>query len=199
MPAIIGSSEGAREIACLVPEYIDMLYTRTITHNTIAQEDPMAGTFTSLQYHCVFSTKNRAPLIHEELRGRLYEFIGGVVRSECPVLKSGKRNGGLIAIGGMPDHVHLLVRWPANRTVSDLMRIVKSKSSGWVSETFPARRSFRWQEGYGAFSASKSGISAIETYIANQAEHHRTQSFQEEFIAFLRLHEIDFDPETIWL
>jgi len=139
------------------------------------EETTMAGTFTSLHYHLIFSTKNRAPLIKERHRERLYEYIGGVIRSECKVLQSGKRTGGLIAIGGMPDHLHVLVRWPQNRTVSNLMRIVKSRSSRWMSD-LPDAGSFSWQEGYGAFSVSQSGIADVDSYIRNQADHHATRS-----------------------
>jgi len=159
----------------------------------------MAGTFTSLHYHIVFSTKNRLPLIRESYKESLNEYITGIVRSEAKVLKSGKRTGGIVAIGGMPDHMHILVRWPANRTVSDLVRIVKSKSSGWVSDTHPDAKDFKWQEGYGGFSVSQSGILDVVAYIQNQEQHHARRTFKEEFLALLEKHELDYDPDTIWL
>jgi len=159
----------------------------------------MAGTFTSLHYHLVFSTKNRNPLIHDSFKKRLETYIGGIIKSESKVLKSGKRTAALLAIGGMSDHMHMLVRWPANRTVSDLMRITKSKSSGWLTNTFPEAKQFSWQEGYGGFSVSKSGLAEVEAYILNQEKHHATKTFQEEFLALLEKHEIEYDPNTIWL
>ena len=149
----------------------------------------MAGTFTSLHYHLVFSTKDRFPFLDADLRARLYEYIGGIIRSE---------NGILLEAGGMPDHVHLLVRLPTQTAVSDWMRIIKSKSSGWVHETFPGKEKFAWQEGYGAFTVSQSDLERVKEYIRNQAEHHRTRSFQEEFVRFLKVHEIEYDERLIW-
>ena len=153
----------------------------------------MAGTFTSLHYHLVFSTKNREPTIHADIQARLHEYLGGIIRSESD------KKGALLSAGGMPDHLHLLVCWPANRTVSDLMRIAKSKSSGWIHDTFPERASFAWQEGYGAFTVSKSDVNSVRRYIENQAEHHAHRDFKSEFRQFLERHEIDYDENTIWL
>ncbi|GAA5483308.1 IS200/IS605 family transposase [Haloferula sargassicola] len=101
----------------------------------------MAGTHTALHFHLVFSTKDRVPMIHADLQPRLYEFIGGVIRRE---------NGTLLSIGGMPDHLHLLARLSPSVCLSDFMRALKSKSSGWVHETFPGSSKFAWQPGYGA-------------------------------------------------
>lgn len=116
--------------------------------------------------------------------------MGGTIRSE---------KGTLLQIGGMPDHVHLLVRWSANRTISDLVRIVKSKSSGWVHNTFPNRTDFSWQDGYGAFTVSQSDLGGVTDYIRSQPDHHRKRDFKEEFRQFLKLHAIDFDERYIWL
>jgi putative transposase len=149
----------------------------------------MAGTFTALHYHLVFSTKDRFPMIDGLLQPRLFGYMGGVIRSE---------GGTPVAIGGMPDHVHLLVRWPAKRAVSDLMRVVKSRSSGWVHQTFPGKEKFAWQEGYGAFSVSKSDLERVADYVRNQAEHHRTRGFKEEFARFLESHGIEYDEGVIW-
>ena len=149
----------------------------------------MAGTFTALHYHLVFSTKDRVPLLDGDIAPRLHDYAGGIIRSE---------KGVLLEIGGMPDHLHLLVRWPAKRSVSDLMRIVKSKTSGWIHNTFPERSQFEWQEGYGAFTVSRSDLAVVSDYIRNQAEHHRVRSFQEEFLSFLERHEIDYDERFIW-
>ena len=149
----------------------------------------MPQSFTSLHVHLAFSTKDRAPLIGTGLAPRLYSYIGGILRAE---------GAALVAAGGMPDHVHLLVSMSKQMSVSDTLRLVKANSSKWMHETFPEQRDFAWQAGYGAFAVSFSQIDTIKRYLANQAEHHRTRSFQEEFIALLERHHIEFDQRYIW-
>lgn len=149
----------------------------------------MPHTFSQLLIHVVFATKDRAPLIDASMESRLHEYIGGIIRNE---------NGVLCAAGGMPDHLHLLIRWRTDRSIADLMRNVKASSSGWIHATFPALAKFAWQEGYGAFSVSKSAEADVKAYISHQEEHHRTRSFQEEFIAFLKAHEIPFDERYLF-
>ncbi len=149
----------------------------------------MAGTFTKLWYHLVFSTKHRANLITPELQPRLHEYLGGIVRAA---------GGTALEIGGTSDHVHLLVRWRADEAVSELLRRVKRNSSAWLHETFPERRAFYWQKGYGAFTVSHSNVEHVRRYIGGQGEHHRTQSFQDEFLEFLRRHEVEYDERYIW-
>jgi REP element-mobilizing transposase RayT len=137
----------------------------------------------------IFSTKDRAPLITAEVRPRLFEYIGGILRSEkCA----------LIAAGGMPDHVHLLVSMDRRISLSEAMRLVKTNSSRWVHGTFPALTGFAWQAGYGAFSVSHSHLQTVEAYLSRQAEHHRTVTFQEEFVAFLQRHGIAYDERYLW-
>ena len=149
----------------------------------------MPGTYSKLLYHFVFSTKGRRPSITFDAAPRLHEYMGGIVRSI---------NGSALRIGGMPDHVHLLIRWRTDETVAALMRTVKARSSAWVHDTFPALRGFAWQDGYGVFTVSQSQVAGVEQYIANQSEHHRTRSFQEELVEFLRAHEIEYDERYIW-
>ena len=115
--------------------------------------------------------------------------MGGIVRS---------MNGIAVRIGGMPDHVHLLVRWRTDETLAALMRTVKARSSAWIHDNFPELRGFAWQDGYAAFTVSQSQAAAVERYIATQAEHHRKHSFQEELIDFFRAHEIEYDERYIW-
>jgi len=119
--------------------------------------------------------------------------MGGIIRSEADCEKCG-----LLNIGGMPDHVHLLVRWPAKKTLSDLMRVLKSKSTAWVNNEIKPEMAFAWQEGYGAFTVSLSEMEAVTRYIQNQEEHHRVRSFKEEFILFLDKHEVSYDESLIW-
>ncbi len=148
----------------------------------------MANTFTNLLFHIVFSTKHREPLIHPLLRDRLYGYIGGILREE---------GGILLEIGGMPDHVHLLTRLKADRSVAETVRTVKSGSSKWAHQTFPENAQFAWQVGYGAFSVSESQVATVRHYISTQEEHHTRLSFKDELIALLRKHGIEFDERYL--
>jgi len=149
----------------------------------------MPQSYVCLYCHIIFSTKNREPLIITDCASRIYEYIGGIVRAkECK----------LISAGGMPDHVHLLASLSKQTCVSDIIRDIKSNSSRWIYETFDRLRGFAWQTGYGAFSVSLSNIDSVCKYIIDQQEHHRVRSFQEEFIAFLKRHRLDYDERYIW-
>src|SRR5687768_7050399 len=109
----------------------------------------MAGTFTNLLYHLVFSTKDRIPLIDQRLQHNLYEYIGGIIRGE---------GGVLLEIGGMPDHVHLLTKFKPVKSVSEMLNRIKAKSSKWANETKLIEQDFAWQGGYAAFSVSESQV-----------------------------------------
>lgn len=147
----------------------------------------MSQTYHKLLYHVVFSTKYRAPLIEPGWRPDLHAFIGGIVR---------KRRGELLAAGGIPDHIHLLVRLAADRSVADVVRDIKSVSSGWRHEG--GDRGFAWQGGYGAFTVSPSAVPDVTAYIDRQEEHHRERTFQEEFRALLVRHGIEYDERYLW-
>jgi putative transposase len=148
----------------------------------------MADTFTNLLFHLVFSTKHRAPFLREPLRERLYEYLGGTLRQEGSVL---------LEIGGMPDHVHLLTRLKADRSVAEAVRTLKSSSSKWVHHTFPQYDEFAWQTGYGAFSVSESQVGVVRRYIRSQPEHHAKVSFQEELVTMLRKNRIEFEERFL--
>ena len=148
----------------------------------------MPQSFSSLHCHLVFSTKHRQPFINAELQPRLFEYIGGIARN---------KNFPLIAAGGIPDHVHLLISLPRTLSVSDAVRVIKTNSSSWLHDEIGLRE-FEWQTGYGAFAVSYSGIDQVKTYLANQADHHRRQSFQEEFLELLRRHNLTWDERYIW-
>ena len=149
----------------------------------------MPSAYTQNYYHTVFSTKSRVEWIKPELEERLYPFLGGIAKDlRCQS----------IAINGTADHVHLLLRYPADLSHSDMLRHIKGRSSKWTHESFPELASFAWQEGYGGFTVSKSMVETVEHYIRNQKEHHKRQDFKSEFLELLRKHEIDFDPETIF-
>ena len=139
--------------------------------------------FTSCLIHCVWSTKNREPLLTSDLRDRLWAYLGGIARENK--MKA-------LAIGGAVDHVHILISVPATLSIAKAMQLLKGNSSKWIHETFPKMRSFEWQEGYGAFSIGVSAVEATTDYIRNQAEHHRTRTFREELVAMLRKHGFEY-------
>jgi len=149
----------------------------------------MGHSYCSAYYHCVFSTKERRRTITPKLQERLWPYLGGVARKNHLVA---------LAIGGIEDHVHMLLSLPTTLTISKAMQLVKGNSSKWVHDEFPEHHNFAWQEGYGAFSIGVSQIDTTKQYIINQAEHHRTKTFQEEFLAFLKKHEIEYDPRYVW-
>lgn len=148
----------------------------------------MPGTFTQLLVHLIFSTKHRQPWISDRIEDRLYAYMGGIIRSE---------GGTLFEIGGAPDHVHLYVRCKADVSISDLMRIVKSKSSRWMHESFADLGAFAWQEGYTAFSVSRSQEDAVRTYIRNQRAHHARRDLKEELRRLLEAHGVEFDERYL--
>lgn len=148
----------------------------------------MPGTYSQILFHIVFSTKNREPWITSDVAERLYAYMGGLVRAE---------KGVLYTIGGIEDHVHMYLRWRPDASLSDLLRVVKSRSSKWVHETFPSLKAFAWQEGFSAFSVSKSQEAAVKKYIARQSEHHRKEDFKTELLRFFRAHAISFDEKFV--
>lgn len=149
----------------------------------------MPSAWTQNFYHTVFSTKDRLGMISPDLENRLYPFIGGIVRDlRCT----------LLAINGMPDHIHLLVRYRPDLSHSDLLQQVKGRSSKWINETFPRCGRFAWQEGYGGFTVSTSVVPAVKQYIAHQKEHHKKQDFKTEFLELLRRHGIEFDEHEVF-
>lgn len=147
----------------------------------------MASTYSNLLFHLIFSTKSREPLIAPAWQDDLYGYLGGIVRN---------RRGMLLAAGGMPDHVHLLVKSPTDLPVADLVRDVKSVSTGWRREAGDG--GFGWQTGYGAFTVSESVCPTVVKYIHTQADHHRTRTFQDEFVEFLTRHGVEYDPDYLW-
>ena len=140
-------------------------------------------------FHCVFSTKDRRPFIIPPLRERLWPFLGGIAR------ENGMK---ALSIRGVEDHVHILLSLPATMPVAKAMQLIKGGSSKWVHETFPDQHLFAWQTKYGAFSVSVSQVEKTITYIQNQPEHHQKLSFQEEFVALLKKHNIDYDERYLW-
>jgi REP element-mobilizing transposase RayT len=144
--------------------------------------------FVSSLHHCVFATKRREPVLTPAIRERLWPYLGGIAR------ENGMKT---LAIGGVADHVHVLLSLPATMSISKAMQLLKGNSSKWIHETFPALRSFAWQEGYGTFSIGVSDIEETRLYISNQEEHHRTRTYREEVITFLERHGLPFDDAML--
>lgn len=145
----------------------------------------MAHTYTNILIHALFSTKDREPLILREMRTDLYAYMGGIVIN---------LRGKPLLINGTNDHVHLLFVLPARLALSDFMEKLKANSSKWAKER--ARR-FAWQTGYAVFGVSQSKLEEVKSYIASQEDHHRKRTYQEEVIALLKKHGIDFDSRYV--
>jgi REP element-mobilizing transposase RayT len=145
--------------------------------------------YVSAYFHCVFSTKDRRPLIRPELRGRLWPFLGGIAHQNK--MKT-------LEIGGVEDHIHMLLSLPATLPVAKAMQLMKGGSSKWIHETFSDQWRFAWQEEYGAFSVSVSQLDKTIAYIRSQPEHHRRMTFQEEFQALLKKHGVEYDVRYLW-
>ena len=150
----------------------------------------MSGmSYVSSYFHCVFSTKERQPLITSTLQERLWTYLGGIARQNEMTA---------IEIGGVADHVHLLLSLPSTLSLAKAMQLIKGGSSKWVHDTFPEHRVFGWQVKYGAFSVSVSQLDKTAQYIRNQPEHHQKLTFQEEFLALLQKHRIAYDERYLW-
>src|SRR5437762_3188973 len=140
--------------------------------------------YVSSYFHCVFNTKDRQPSILPLLRDRLWPFLGGIAR------QNGMK---AIEIGGVSDHVHILLSLPSTRSIAKAIQLIKGGSSKWVHETFPEHRLFRWQVKYGAFGVSVSLLDKTIQYMVTQVQQHRKMTFQKEFVALLMKHDIAYD------
>jgi len=148
------------------------------------------GSYISNQVHFVWATKDREPLIKPGWRERLHGFLGGILD---------KKKCHLLAAGGVDDHVHVLASLSATVSLAEIAGALKANSSRWIHETIPGTENFQWQEGYGAFSVSKSAEPRVANYVRTQEEHHSRQSFQDEFLALLEKHKITYDDRYLWV
>ena len=146
----------------------------------------MSHTYFQNVMHVVFSTKERRKIIPPDMKERLWSYAAGICKHE---------NVFVHAIGGIEDHIHLLLQFPATIAISEAIKTIKANSSGWMSDEIGK---FAWQQGYGAFSVSKSNIAAVVRYIQNQEKHHKKMGFEEEFKALLEKHGIEFDPKYVF-
>jgi len=149
----------------------------------------MGHTFSNLLAHVIFSTRDRRSIITAAIAEKLYAYMAGVARKEFGWAKR---------IGGVRDHVHGLIELRTDVSMAHAMNRWKSLSSRWIHQTFPELSDFAWQSGYGALAVSSSKAPDVIAYIDAQAEHHRHRSFKEEFVDFLKRHEIQYDPDHIW-
>lgn len=149
----------------------------------------MANTYTQLHIHIIFAVKYREGVIQQSWREELYKYIAGIIQAH---------NHKLIAINGMPDHIHILIGMRPTQSLSELLQDIKGSSSKWINEKKFVRGKFEWQEGYGAFSYGKSQLKTVIEYIENQEEHHKKRTFREEYIAFLEKFEVDYDEKYIF-
>jgi putative transposase len=157
--------------------------------DTKTGEAIVAGTYTKLYYHIVFSTKNRRPFINTDIEERLHKYISGIIRGI---------DGTSIEINGAADHVHILTILPPKVDVSDALREIKANSSKWVHETWPDVSKFGWQDGFAAFTVSKSQVEPVRQYIREQKIHHQQSDYKQELIGLLDKHEIEYDESYIW-
>lgn len=148
----------------------------------------MPSTHLSLHFHVVFSTKDRQPAIGSDWMPRLHAYLGGAIRTLHGIPEE---------VGGVSDHVHILLGLKATHSVAEFMRDIKRQSSLWVHETI-GQKSFGWQEGYGAFTVSPSHREAVRSYIQHQGEHHRKKTFQAEYREFLERAGVEYDENYLW-
>jgi putative transposase len=150
----------------------------------------MPQSFAQIYLHIVFSTKERHPfLVDDVIRTRTHEYLGGICNKlECPVVRA----------GGATDHVHVLCHLGRTMDPATLIKELKRVSSIWIKEGFPSLGEFHWQKGYGAFSVSPSHVPDLIKYIENQMEHHKTESFQDEFRRLLRKYGLEWDERYVW-
>lgn len=149
----------------------------------------MANTYTQLYVHCVFAVKFRAATLHPRWDERLRLYITAIVQN------NGHK---MLAINNMPDHLHLFVGLNPAQSISDMMRLIKGDSSEWINKERLTSTKFQWQEGYGAFSYSKSQVDKVVKYIHSQQEHHRKVTFLDEYLQMLKSFDITFDERYIF-
>jgi REP element-mobilizing transposase RayT len=149
----------------------------------------MANTYTQVHLQFVFAVKYRAAVIHPSWKDELYKYITGIVQ---------RNHHKMISINGMPNHLHLLVGLRPTQSIAELLQDIKGSSSKWINEKRLTASKFAWQEGYGAFSYSKSHLKNVIAYIENQEQHHALKTFREEYLEFLKKFEVDYDEQYIF-
>jgi REP element-mobilizing transposase RayT len=149
----------------------------------------MANTYTQCYFHLVFAVKNRNALIKKEWKNELERYIIGIVQNH---------KHKLLAIGSMPDHIHIYIGYNLNQLIPDLVEEIKTSSNAWIREKNLSKFRFEWQKGYGAFTHSRSQLDAVVKYVLNQENHHKKKTFREEYLEMLRKNEIEFKDEYVF-
>ncbi|MEO8041182.1 MAG: IS200/IS605 family transposase [Acidobacteriota bacterium] len=149
----------------------------------------MANTYSQILIQAVFAVRGRESMIKPEWKEELFKYIGGIFR---------RQNQKLLAVGGVDDHIHLLFSIKPNVALSDLIRDIKSNSSGFINDERLTRRKFHWQEGFGAFSYSKSQLDTVVKYVLNQEKHHKKRSFREEYTSLLDRFEVEYEDRYLF-
>jgi putative transposase len=149
----------------------------------------MANTLTDLIYHIVFSTKNRSPIIHSGIQEDLYSYIAGIAKGQEALV---------IQIGGVADHVHIVLQLKPTHKLSEVIQKIKGHSSKWINQQNNTTTKFQWQEGYGVFTVSASQKPLVIQYVKEQEKHHKKITFKDELVMFLKRHHIEYDEKYIW-
>ena len=149
----------------------------------------MPGTFTQIYIQIVFAVQGRQNLISKTWKDELHKYIAGIIKA---------KNQKPIIVNGMPDHIHAFIGLKPSMAISDLVRDIKNNSTNFINEQKFVRGKFSWQEGYGAFSYSRSHIERVYNYILNQEKHHKKKTFREEYLEFLEKYEIEYDEKYLF-
>ncbi|ABG57528.1 IS200/IS605 family transposase [Cytophaga hutchinsonii] len=149
----------------------------------------MPGTFSQMYIQIVFAVKGRNSLIHPSWENELHKYMTGFIQN------NGQK---LLAINGMPDHIHILIGMKPSCCLSDLIRELKKSSSSFIKDKKLSPYAFQWQEGYGAFSYSHSNLNQVIAYIMNQKEHHKKRTFKEEYLEFIQKFELEYNPKNLF-
>jgi len=160
-----------------------------ITYKPHRGDTNMSNTYSNLLFHVVFSTKERMKLLSKDIQIRLYPYLISIANNN---------DFSIIKIGGTSDHIHILLSLKPELSISKAVQLLKGNSSKWIHDNFKDMNVFSWQNGYGVFTVSKTQLNIIENYINNQEIHHKTLTFQEEYIELLKRNNIDFNPTYLF-
>jgi REP element-mobilizing transposase RayT len=155
----------------------------------IAYKKVMANTYSQAYFHLIFSPKNRQALIQRTWKNELEKYITGIIQNN---------KHKLLAIGSMPDHIHIFIGYYLNHRISDLVEEIKTSSNKWINDNKLSRYKFEWQKGYGAFTHSHSQIDAIIKYVLNQEQHHQRRTFKEEYLEILKKNDIKYNDDYLF-
>ncbi|MCX8532041.1 IS200/IS605 family transposase [Chryseobacterium luquanense] len=185
------SPERAKATACGEATGIRIYYYKALKgrHHFKINKKNMSQSLSKIYVHIIFSVKNREPLIQDTIKEELFNYLGGICKNlECNPIQ----------VGGYRDHVHILCILSKKVTLVKLLEDIKSSSSKWIKTKGEMFSNFYWQSGYGAFSVNPTEIEVVKNYIINQQDHHKTKSFQDEYRAFLKKYDVQYNEEYVW-